>query len=101
MRRETEHPFSPALIAVGGGLAVGAGIAAVPLHSTASSDRERRDGRHDRPRAAFYTARTWAYVTLGGAIGLAAVTAGLAAWYFLGTSTREVVVTPAGIAGRF
>jgi hypothetical protein len=52
-------------------------------------------------RQSFDTARTWAYVTVGGAIGLATITAGLAAWYFLGTSSREVVVTPGGVAGRF
>jgi hypothetical protein len=100
VRHETEHPFSPALIAVGGVLAVGAGIAAVPLHATASNDRGAAIDKQITSDT-FYTARTEAYVTLGGAIGLAAVTAGLVAWYVLGKSTREVIVTPAGVAGRF
>jgi len=88
------RPFSPAFIALSGGLAVGATIAAVPLEQHAWS-------LYDQRSQSLYPARTWAYVTVGGAVGLAAITAGLAAWYFLGTSTREVVVTPAGVVGRF
>jgi hypothetical protein len=89
------RPFSPLTIGVTGGLAVVATIAAVPLNQHAWSLHDQTAGQ------TFYDARTVAYTMEGAAIGLAAVTAGLAAWYFLGTSTREVVVTPAGVAGRF
>jgi hypothetical protein len=103
-RRQTDHPFSPALVIAAGAITLGAGIAAIPLHQHAASlhDQYAPDpARTASDAQAFYDARTLAYVTTGTAIGLAAVTAGLAAWYFLGTSTREVVVTPGGIAGRF
>jgi hypothetical protein len=100
VRHETEHPFSPALVAVGGVLAVGAGVAAVPLATSAWNDRNTaRVG--ESSGQTFYAARTAYYATMGSAIGLAAVTASLAAWYFLGASTRDVVITPAGVAGRF
>jgi hypothetical protein len=52
-------------------------------------------------RQSFENARTWAYATVGAAVGLAVVSAALATWYFLGTSTREVTITPAGLAGSF
>ena len=100
VRREVAHPFSPALFAVSGVLAVGAGVAAIPLHVTASNDWNAAMEKKIPP-ATFYGARSEAYATLGGAIGLAAVTAGLVGWYVLGKSTREVVVTPAGLVGRF
>jgi hypothetical protein len=103
-RRETDHPFSPALVITAGAVTLGVGIAAIPLHLHASSLYDQyapEPSRTPSNAQSFYDARTLAYVTTGSAIGLAAVTAGLAAWYFLGTSTREVVVTPGGIAGRF
>jgi hypothetical protein len=103
IHEETRRPFSPAFILLSGGLALGSGIAAIPLEQHAWSLYNQYDaaGRTTAASQSFYTARTWAYVTVGGAIGLAAATASIAAWYFLGTSTREVVVTPAGVAGRF
>ncbi|HEY5242912.1 MAG TPA: hypothetical protein VIJ22_15640 [Polyangiaceae bacterium] len=103
VHEETRHPFSPAFIVLSGGLALGSAITAVPLEQHAWSLYNQYDGagRTTAAGQSFYTARTWAYVTVGGAIGLAAATASIAAWYFLGTSTREVVVTPAGVAGRF
>jgi hypothetical protein len=103
VRQETQHPFSPAFVALSGGLALGSAIAAIPLeqHAWTLRDQYSGAGRTTSASESFYTARTWAYVTVGGAIGLAAATASLAAWYFLGTSTREIVVTPAGVAGAF
>jgi hypothetical protein len=94
-RHETVRPFSPLLLGVSGGLAVAATMAAYPLNQRAWSMWNPSGGQP------FYDARTVAYTMEGAAIGLAGVTAALAAWYFLGTSTREVVVTPAGVAGRF
>jgi hypothetical protein len=104
VRYEPTHPFPPALVITGGAASAALAIAAIPLHQHASSLYGQYSSLPTRTGAdaqQFYTARTWAYVTLGGAVGVAAATAGLVAWYFLGTSTREVVVTPAGIAGRF
>jgi hypothetical protein len=103
VHQETQHPFSPAFVALGGGLALGAAIAAIPLeqHAWTLYDQNSGGSRTTASSQGFYTARTWAYVTVGGAVGLAAATASIAAWYFLGASTREIVVTPAGVAGRF
>lgn len=103
VRPERQHPFSPVYVAVSGGLALGAAIAAIPLeqHAWTLYDQDTGATRTTAASQSFYTARTWAYVTVGGAIGLAAATASLAAWYFLGASTREIVVTPAGVAGAF
>jgi len=104
VRQETQHPFSPAFVAIGGGLALGSALAAIPLeqHAWTLYDQYTGAGRTTAASQSFYTARTWAYVTVGGALGLATATASLAAWYFLGASTREiVVVTPGGVAGTF
>jgi hypothetical protein len=104
-RLEAEHPFSPVVLAVSGGLAVAAGIAAIPLtsHAWALRDQYATETPTIAPgdRSSFDTARSWAYGTTGVAVGLAAITAGLATWYLLGSSERTVVVTPAGVAGRF
>jgi hypothetical protein len=103
-RRQTERPFPFSLVLVGGGLTVAAGVVSVPLEAHAWTLRNRATDQPTIPsadRSSFENARTWAYVTVGSAIGLATVTAALATWYFLGTSTREVVVTPGGVAGRF
>jgi hypothetical protein len=96
--RETHHPFPWPLIAVSGGVTVLAAIAAAPLYVNASSMYDRLSLMPTisaSDRESFTSARTLAYSVVGGAIGLAAVTAGLAAWYFAGTSEREVMVTPA------
>jgi hypothetical protein len=103
--RETDRPLSPVFVALSGALAVGAGVAAVPLEYRAHTLYDQYAAELPKipasDRQTFATTRTWAYVTVGGAVGLAAVTAGLAAWYFLGASTRDIVVTPTGVAGRF
>ena len=52
-------------------------------------------------------ARPVAYASLGGSIGMAAVTAGLTVWYFTGTKWVVPVVGPtaggaqAALVGRF
>jgi hypothetical protein len=112
--RETHHPFAWPLIAVSGGVAVAMGLAAWPLEDYAWKLRDRYQRESPVPQTDannYANARTLAYAAVGGAIGFAAVTAGLAAWYFLGTSDRDVMVTPAagperggaslGVAGRF
>ncbi|HZU82999.1 MAG TPA: hypothetical protein VE987_08790 [Polyangiaceae bacterium] len=115
LRRETVHPFPWPLIALSGGVAVGAGIATVPLYNTAWSLHDQAQLQQRSGQAAdaqgFFSARTLAYGVAAGAIGFAAVTGGLAAWYFLGTTERDVVMAPAfgperggaslGMTGRF
>lgn len=103
-RVETEHPFSPVLVYVAGGLTVAAGIASIPLDGHAWSLHDQYTAENPIPagdRSSFDSARTLAYAAIGTTIGLGVVTAALATWYFAGTSHHEVVVTPGGIAGRF
>jgi hypothetical protein len=101
---EAPHPpFSPVLLVVTGGLAVAAGVAAIPLDNSAWSARNRALGEatNTPDASSFYTARSWAYGAIGVGVGLGVVTAALATWYFLGSSERGVVVAPGGVAGRF
>jgi hypothetical protein len=113
-RQQTRHPFPWPLIAVSGGAALATAIVAVPLYNNTGALYDRLSAEAAIPqsdRDNYSRARTTAYSVAGGAIGLAALTAGLAAWYFLGTSEREVTVSPAfapapggvslGAAGRF
>ncbi len=107
IRREREHPFSPALVVISGGLSLAAALVAVPLEGHAWDLRNRFASEQqlgmltDSDRQNFSNARGWAYAAVGTAVGLSALAAGLAAWYFFGSSQREVVVTPAGIGERF
>jgi hypothetical protein len=108
VRRDTERPFSPALFAVSGTLALAAGIAAVPLEENAWALNSRLKNVFatnmsisPADRQSFSDARAWAYAAVGAAIGLGVLTAGLATWYFVGTSQRELVITPTAVSGRF
>ncbi|HXN33507.1 MAG TPA: hypothetical protein VN894_16675 [Polyangiaceae bacterium] len=112
--RETFHPFRWQLIAVTGGVALAAGIAAVPLYAYEGDLYARYAGENPRPKAhsdAYNSGRTLAYTDVGGAVGFATMTAALATWYFLGASDREINVAPTvgpepggaslGVNGRF
>jgi hypothetical protein len=116
--REMHRPFAWPLIAITGGVAVVAGIAAVPLENTALSLFDRYQNERATTgtisqvhRDHYANTRTSAYAAVGGAIGFTVVTAGLAVWYFLGTSERDVIVRPTlsselggaslGLVGRF
>jgi hypothetical protein len=104
MHHETRRPFSPALLYVSGGLTIIAGVASIPLEASAWSMHDRDVKESPIPAvdsSAFYTARSWAYGMIGTTVGLSVLTASLATWYFLGSSEREVFVTPGGVAGRF
>ena len=104
MRHETVHPFPSALLFVGAGLTLGAGIASVPLEANAWSMHDRFARESPIPAgdsASFDTARGWAYGMIGTTVALGVITAGLLTWYFAGTADREVFVTPGGVAGRF
>jgi hypothetical protein len=103
-RTETDHPFSPVLVYVAGGLTLAAGIVSIPLENHAWSLHDQYVTETPIPagdRSSFDGARSLAYGAIGTTIGLGVVTAALATWYFVGTSHREVVVTPGGVAGRF
>jgi hypothetical protein len=98
---ETAHPFSPTLLYVSGGLAVATAVAAILLENHASTLHDRFVSENDAnglipqgDRGTFNTARTEAYAVVGTACGLGLLTAGLGAWYVLGTSRREVALTP-------
>jgi hypothetical protein len=102
-------PFPPSLIAVSGGVTLAAVVAAVALEVNANNLHDRYVSEQaqspDRTisaadRASFATARTWAYVAVGGATGLAGVTGGLVVWYVLGRTHRETAATNAALAIR-
>jgi hypothetical protein len=91
-------PFPPALIAISGGLTLTTAGAAVALAIHANTLRDDDIAEQaistDRTiapadRASFATARTWAYVAMGGAAGLAGVTAGLTGWYLIAKAHGE------------
>jgi hypothetical protein len=95
------RPFAPPVLYVGGALTVAATVTAIVLESEAASLRENYTAEQQLlgtipqdDRARFATTRTWAYASVGGAVGFGAVTAGLAAWYFLGASRGESAVAP-------
>jgi hypothetical protein len=103
-RTETEHPFSPVLVYVAGGLTLAGAIVSVPLESHAWSLHDTYAAEKPIPAtdvSSFDGARGLAYGAVGVTVGLGVLTAALATWYFLGTSQHEVVVTPGGVAGRF
>lgn len=96
------RPFGPPVLYVSGALTVAATVTAIVLESEAASLRERYSAEQQRlggvipdaDRGHFATVRTWAYASVGGAVGLGTVTAGLAAWYFLGASRGEAAPVP-------
>ncbi len=94
--QETFHPFAWPIIAATGGVAIAAAIAAVPLYAYESNLYTRYAPESPRPADhsdTYNRLRSVAYLDVGGAIGFAAVTAGLATWYLLGSSERDVGVT--------
>ncbi|MDP9149916.1 MAG: hypothetical protein M3O36_08270, partial [Myxococcota bacterium] len=97
----TVHPFSPALMAAGGGLSLAAALIAVPLANHAWTLRQRYASEWPTipasDREAFDAARTSAYVAMGAAAALGALTGALTAWYFLGSTERDAFVRPAAI----
>ncbi len=107
-RAEIVRPFGPPVLYVGGGLTVAATVTAIVLESEAASLREKFTAEQVRlggvipegDRSQFATTRTWAYAAIGGSIGLAGITAGLCAWYFLGASRSDATPAPALDIGR-
>ncbi len=98
-RYETVHPFAPGVLIASGALVIAAAVVAVPLESQAlalrhdlSSVGAREGVIAPSERQRFDTSRTLAYTAVGAAVGLGAMTAGLMAWYALGSSKREISV---------
>jgi hypothetical protein len=96
VRRVSTHPFPAALLPISGGLTVAAAVVAIPLDMNAWSYRNQyaavQQAGSSLPgsdRQTFSDARSEAYAAIGVAIGLAVVTAGLTAWYFLGAQQRD------------
>ena len=92
-------PFPPVLIAIGGGVTLAAAVAAIALelHANTLHDRFTAEQANSpdgtipiADRSSFATARTWAYVAVGGAAGLTAATGGLVGWYLLGRRHGEI-----------
>lgn len=98
----TDPPFSPVILYVAGGATALSTIAPIITYSNALAIRDDYEAANSaretnaRELATQYdSAQSTAYATLGIPIALAAVTAGLAVWYFVGTKETRVGV------GRF
>ena len=95
--RQLERPFHPAVLYVGGALAV-ASIAwpwaaythAANLRATYASSRD--PGERQNIVNDYHRAQLWGDVALAAPITLGVATAGLAAWYFLKTHERWIIV---------
>jgi hypothetical protein len=108
---EVERPFSPVVLYVGGGLTVASVIIPVVTYSNAFDIKSEHDSStssetRQHLEARYDGVRTGAYATLAIPITLAAATAGLSLWYFLG-SREKITVVPVvgagtvGVRGRF
>jgi hypothetical protein len=99
----TVHPFSPAFVYVAGGAAAVSVVVPIVTYSYAwsivQSYRTAPDTSSKNSAVSQYAgAKTTAYATLAIPIGLAAVTAGLAAWYFVATRQRDTTSVHVGVA---
>jgi hypothetical protein len=107
-RLETVRPFSPLVLYVGAGMTAASFVLPVILYVNASNlvDQLRSEEPPNASANAQYSnARNAAYASWALPIGLGAVTAGLAAWYFAGAKERLVVLRPgvggASVSGQF
>ncbi len=96
----TKRPFSPVAIYVAGGLTTAAAVVTIygyARYRQAENDKEKRvDSSHDEEiLGTARTARTTAHVGLGASIVLGTITAGLVAYYFIGSKdVRETHKKP-------
>ena len=119
----TERPFSPIVLVLGAGLTAVSVVLPIIAYDNAISYQRQNPLRspedvaidsslasvNDAKRADYKARQTTFYAALAAPITLGAATAGLAAWYWLGTKERDipVVVTPtkdgaaAAVQGRF
>jgi hypothetical protein len=110
---ETVRPFPAAVIFVTGGVAALSVVFPVLTYNHAADLRSRYNAQaatsdQQAILSEYPSARTEAYATLAIPITLGLATAGLAAWYFLGTTRRETTTgarpfvapsTSGGVAG--
>ena len=99
----SDHPFSPVLLFVAGGVTVAAIAACAVEYANAPSAEDAVHAVAGQPVSAqmgplstYDNTKTLAYGTLAASISLAAITGGLTAWYLAGTKpkTRELSVAP-------
>lgn len=100
MEKRIEHPFSPEVLYVAGGITLASILVPVITHASAVSYQQSHSLSSDPGsemqnasiRSDYTSASTAYYATLAVPITLAALTAGLTTWYFLGTKQREIPV---------
>ena len=100
MEKRIEHPFSPEVLYIAGGITLASVLVPVITHASALSYQQSHSLSSDRGseaqnasvRSDYTSASTAYYATLAVPITLGAVTAGLTAWYFLGAKQREIPV---------
>lgn len=97
----TTHPFSPILLVVGAGATLAGAVVPLVLYARALDAKSTFDAAtdpaaRDKASAEYDDRKTAAYVSLAIPASLAAITGGLAIWYFAGaeTKTAAVRVTP-------
>ena len=104
LEKRTEHPFSPAVLYVAGGVTLASVLVPVITRASAISYQKSHSISSDpgtevanaSTRSDYTSASTAYYATLAVPITLAALTGGLVAWYFVGTKERSVPVFAAG-----
>ena len=103
---QSVRPFSIDVVYASGSLTlVATGIAvfldnsATTLYNRYLAESEKNGTISTGDRSNFTTTRTEAYAAIGTAIGIGVVTTALTTWFFVGTSHREVLVTPTAGAG--
>lgn len=104
----TQRPFSPAFLWVAGGAAALSTLVPIVTHANALSIKDDYDAANERldPSASglasdYESARSAAYATIAIPIALAAATAGLATWYFVGTKETRVRLGAGGVGAAF
>ncbi|HEX7667092.1 MAG TPA: hypothetical protein VF407_21325, partial [Polyangiaceae bacterium] len=95
-RFETEHPFSPWILAVSGGatlasivIPAAAYVSATSFQSSNHLSADANDTRNASIQSGYDKRVNTFYGTLAIPIVLGAVTGGLATWYFAGAKTKE------------
>ena len=111
---KAQPPFSPAFLISSGAATVAAIVVCGIEYANALSAENGFNAAANQPasvqqgyQTSYDNARPLAYASLGASVGFAAITAGLAVWYFTGTKWVVPVVgagpggAEAGLVGRF
>ncbi len=114
----SQPPFSPLLLVATGGATIAAITLCAVEYANALSEENAFRAASAQPSSVQSNLKSTydgtvpiAYASLGASIGLAAITAGLTAWYFAGTKPRDARLSPSvaplpggaqvGLVGRF